>query len=309
MTDAADSDLTHRARPLPLVPVLSGVAVLAAGALLLPRFMPPVPLGTLVAAGAAAGLLFWLIALAAGLRNGPGWWTGASLALLVAGGALAGLNASRITHAGTAADASTFAELELTPEVTPILPRNPARGAISTAYAELVRADERDAREQSEQVGKLNLGTLNSPHLLTQAPAILSDCASIGTLETAAAKASIDRAARVAALERAITAATLSDDVEQGLALMVTRPQGATYALLDQEREMWRATQALCQLLAKRSWSNANGYFAFPVPADKAAFDSLNQRRVAVEGERKRLRDQIRARFEQGREKVRAALS
>jgi hypothetical protein len=296
-------------RPLPLIAVLLGLAMLASAALILPRVAPPLPLTTLVGAGAAAGLLFWLLALAAGLRRGPGWWTAASLALLIGGGALAGLNASRIGHAGTAADASTFAELELNPDATPILPSNPGRGAISTAYAALVRADERAVKVQNAEIAKFNLGTLNSPYLLSQAPAILSNCPSIGALASAAEKAGADRATRVAALARATQTANLADDVKQAIVLIVTPPEGAAEALLKQEREMWQATQSLCQLLAKRGWSNANGYFGFGSATDKAAFDALNQRRLAVEGERKRIRDGIRKRFEDGREKVRAALS
>jgi hypothetical protein len=310
MADANDFDTAHhRARPLPLVAVLLGVAVLAAAALILPRIAPAVPRMTLVGAGAAAGVIFWLLALAAGLRRGPGWWIAASLALLAGAGALAGINASRIGHAGTAADASSFAELELNPDGTPILPRNPGRGPISTAYAALVRADEAATQAQQAQLAKLNLGVLNSPYLLAQAPAILNNCQAIGGLETDAASASADRATRVAALARAVQAARLPDEVKDGIVMIVTPPDDAPAALLEQERESWQATQALCRLLAKRGWSNANGYFGFASAADKAAFDTLNQRRLAVEGERKRIRDGIRQRFEQGREKVRAALS
>jgi nucleotide-binding universal stress UspA family protein len=53
-------------------------------------------------------------------------------ALLIGSGALAGLNASRIGHADTSRDASMFAELELNPDGSPILPSNPTRGPIST---------------------------------------------------------------------------------------------------------------------------------------------------------------------------------
>lgn len=307
MTDDFETDAPRR--PLPLVPVLLGVAVLAAAALILPRFAPPLPLATLVGTGAAAGLVFWLLALVAGLRKGPGWWTAASLALLAGGGALAGFNASRITHAGTAADASTFAELELTPEAVPILPSNPARGPISAAYAALVRADEAAVKTQEAALAKLNLGTLNSPYLLAQSPAILRDCPAVGALATRAEQASIRRAERIAALSKTIETANLTSEVKQGIATLVTPPEGAAAALLHQEREMWQATEALCHMLAKRGWSNANGYFGFANPADKAAFDALNQRRMAVESERKRIRDGIRARFEAGREEVRAALS
>jgi hypothetical protein len=310
MTDTDQLDAAHRAGPpLPLLPVLLGVAVLAAAALILPRFAPPLTRMTLVGAGAAAGLVFWLVALAAGLRKGPGWWTAASLALLVAGGALAGLNAARITHAGGAADASTFAELELTPEATPILPSNPARGPISSAYVDLVRADEHAAKAQGAAIARLNLGALNSPYLLAQAPAILRDCESIGALVTAAEQADRQRAQRVAALSRAIDTAGLAAGIKQGIGTLATPPDGVAEALLGQERELWRATRALCELLARRGWTNANGYFGFASGADKAAFDALNQRRVEVEGERKRLRDAIKARFEAGREQVRAALS
>lgn len=309
MTDTDPLDAPHRTRPLPLVPVLLGVAVLAAAALILPSFAPPLPRMTLVGAGAAVGIVFWLLALAAGLRRGPGWWTAASLALLVAAGALAGLNAARITHAGGSHDASTFAELGLTPEATPILPSNPARGPISSAYVELVRADEAAARDQSAQLSKLNLGALNSPYLLDQAPAILRDCSAIGALATAAEQAGKQRAERIAALSATIEAARLSAEVKQGIATLATPPDGATEALIAQDRELWQATQSLCELLARRGWSNANGYFGFANPADKATFDALNQRRLKVEAERKRIRDATKARFEAGREQVRAALS
>ncbi|ODP37644.1 hypothetical protein [Sphingomonas turrisvirgatae] len=299
----------HRGPPLPLLGPLIGVAILSAAAIAVPRFAPPLSLGLLVGAGVAAGLVFWLVALATGLRRGPAWWTAASLALLLTAGALAGLNSARIARADTSVDASTFAELKLNPDGTAILPSSPARGPISAAYVELVRADEAAAKAWSAQVAKLNTGVLNSPYMLNQAPEILRDCAAIGTLESAARQASNARAARVARLEQAMAAATLPDPVKQGITMIVTPPAGATDALLRQEGEMWQATQALCELLAKRSWSNANGFFGFATGADKAAFDALNQRRVAVEAERKRIRDGITVRFEEGREKVRAALS
>ncbi len=302
-------DAAQARRPLPLVGVLLGVAILAAAALILPRFAPPLPLATLAGAGAAAGLVFWLLTLAGGLRRGPGWWVAASLLLLIGAGALAGLNAARIGHAGSSADASTFAELELNPDATPILPSNPGRGAISSRYAELVRADERTNKDRDARIAKLNLGTLNSPYLLSQAPAILRDCPSIGALETAARAAAADRAARVTALNHAVTSANFADDVKQGIATIVTPPDGAAEALLKQDGEMWQATQQLCELLAKRGWSNANGYFSFANGTDKAAFDALNKRRLAVEEARKRIRDGIRTRFEAGRETVRTALS
>lgn len=296
-------------RPLPLVAVLIGIAVLSAAAIVVPRFAPPLSLGLLVGVGAAVGLVFWLIALAAGLGKGPAWWMAASLALMVGAGALAGLNSARISHADTSADASTFAEVKLSPEGTPLLPSSPARGPLSTRYVALLRADEAAAQVQSQALAKLNTGVLNSPYMLNQAPEILRDCSRIGGLEAVARKASDDRAARVAGLADAVAAANLPDPVRQGISTMITPPDGAAQALMTQEREMWQATQALCELLAKRNWSNANGFFGFASGSDKAAFDALNQRRVAVEAERKRLRDAAKARFEAGREQVRAALS
>lgn len=306
MADVDTLGTAHR-RPLPLVGTLLGLAVLAAAALVLPHVAPPG--GMLVLAGAGAGFFLWLLALAAGLRRGPLWWTAVSLALLVVGGALAGYNAMRIGLADASRDASTFAELELTPEVTPILPSNPARGPLSTAYAELVRADERAARAQAANLANLNLGVLNSPYLLGQAPAVLDNCPAIGTLAETAARVSGARAERVTALAQAVESANLSSDIKQGIATLVAPPDGASEALLGQARELWQATQSLCDLLAKRTWSNANGYFAFTSAADKKAFDTLNQRRVAVESERKRVGDTMKARFEQGREQVRSALS
>lgn len=299
-----------RARPLPLIAVLLGVAVLAAAALILPEVAPPLPRASLIGAGAAAGLVFWLLAFAiGGLRRGPLWWIAAALALLIGSGALAGLNAARIGHAGTAADASTFAELELNPDGTPILPSSPVRGPISTGYVELVRADEAAVKARSAALAKLDLGTLNSPYLLARSPAILRDCTAIGTLEPAARQAGEARARRLTALEERVAAANLDDAVERGIVQIASVPPGAAEASLRQEAELWQATQSLCELLAKRSWSNANGYFGFANSADQAAFDALNQRRLAVEAEKKRIRDAIKARLETGREQVRAALS
>jgi hypothetical protein len=311
MTNATDDvdPALRRGRALPLLGVLLGGAVLATMPLIVPRVAPALPVMTLVGAGAAAGFVFWLLALLTGLRRGPGWWIAASLALLVAGGALAGYNAARIGHADGAADASTFAEVKLNPDATPILPSNPARGPVSTAYVEMVRADERDAKLQGERVAKLNPGVLNTPYTLTQAPGILRDCGAIDALGAAASDASARRQAREAALARQIASAQLDAAIRDGIAEMAALPDGAAQALLDHERAGWAATRELCELLAKRSWSNANGLFGFASRADKAAFDALNQRRVAIETERKQVRDRIKARFEAGRDKVRAALS
>jgi hypothetical protein len=308
MTDDLDPAL-RRGPALPLLGVLLGGAILAAMPLIVPRIAPALPAGTLVGAGAAAGFVFWLIALLTGLRRGPGWWIAGSLALLVAGGALAGYNAARIGHADGAADASTFAEVKLNPDATPILPSSPARGPISAAYVELVRADERDAKLHAERVAKLNPGVLNTPYTLAQAPGILRDCAAIESLSAAASDAAAARAAREAALLKLIRSAQLDAALGDGIAEMASLPDGAAQALLAHERDGWQATRALCDLLAKRSWTNANGFFGFASGADKAAFDALNQRRVAIETGRKQVRDSIKARFEAGRDKVRVALS
>lgn len=305
----SDDGVTAHGRPLPLMAVLCGGAVLAAVPLIVPRVAPALPVGTLIISGVIVGLGFWLIALFTGLRRGPGWWTAASGALLIAGGALAGYNAGRIGHADSAADASTFAELKLNPDGTPLLPSAPARGPVSAAYVELVRGDERAAKAQADRVAKLNPGVLNSPYTLSQAPGILADCQAIDALAARAPDAEAAHVLEVAALAQAIDTSKLESTLRQGITEMAIVADGDAAALSKHERDSWQATRDLCVLLAKRGWTNANGFFGFASSADKAAFDSINQRRVEIEGEREATRDRIRTRFEAGREKVRAALS
>lgn len=296
-------------RPLPLIGVLLGCAVLAAGAVIVPRVMPALPLSMLLGGGALAGAALWIVALLAGLRSGPFWWIVASLALLLVGGTVAGYGAGRIDHARMAGDASAFAELETNPDGTPILPGNPARGPISSAYVEMVRSDERDAKEDAARMGQLKLGTLNSPYLLAQAPALLSDCGAILNLEPATAKGGERRAQRSAALMKQIEESQFSSELKRGITMIASPLPGPADPLLAQDRAMLDATHKLCQLLARRTWSNANGLFGFGSGADRAAFDAIDARRRAVEGERTRIRREIKQRFEAGREIVRTALS
>ncbi len=309
MIDAGEADdSAGRGRPLPLIAVLIGGAVLAIGAVATPYFIAP-PLTTLAIGGALTGVALWIAALIAGLRSGPLWWIIISLALLVGGGALAGFGAFRIANADNAADASSFAELEFAPNGDVLLPSNPARGQASAAFAEAVRAGERDGKAYAARLSQLGVGVLNSPHLLAQAPGLLADCGSIGALEAQAAATAERQTTRLTTLGETIEAASLSPQIKGGVAAIVEAQAGATTALLTQERAMLAATQALCNLLARRSWSNDGGYFGFAGTADRAAFDAITQRRLAIEGERKRIRDAMKAQGEAGRDLVRDMLS
>jgi drug/metabolite transporter (DMT)-like permease len=52
-----------------LVALLGGCALLVVAAIVTPRLLPQLPMTTLLGAGAALGLLSWLVALPAGLRR------------------------------------------------------------------------------------------------------------------------------------------------------------------------------------------------------------------------------------------------
>lgn len=231
------------------------------------------------------------------------------MAFLVGGGALAGVGAHRISHAGTATDASSFAELEANPNGTPMLPRNPVRGPVSTSYVEVVRANEREAMEYASQMSQLNLGTLNSPYLLAQSPVLLRDCSAIPKLAAVSASLDSRRQARSNILLGKIEAAELPSEIRTGIGAIAAADRFVIEEWGPQEQTMLSATHALCTLLAKRSWSNDRGYFGFRNAADRTSFDAINARRRAVESERTRIRNQWKLRFEEGRDRVRQALS
>jgi hypothetical protein len=297
-----------RGVPWPVIWVLLGCAVLAAGALLVPQVAPGLSRIALIGGGAVAGVVLWLLALAGGLRRAPLFTMIGSLVLLAGGGALAGMGAARTGHAGTTVDASTFAELGTNPDGTVILPSQPARGAISAAYVAAVRADAAAAKDYGAKLAALNIGVLNSPYLLMQAPGILAKCGEIDALDGAAVAASAQRAERESALVKGAEESGLPDDIRRGIA-MIAAPLPEPDPLLAQERESLKATGELCRLLAKRGWSNAGGYFGFASAADRTAFDAIGQRRLTIEGERGKVQKARKAKIEEGRELVRGALS
>lgn len=300
---------TGPAGPSPaLIAVLAGCAALV-GAMLAAPLLDPLPLPTLLAAGAGAGLVVWIPGFVLAYRRAGIVWTLGALVLLVAAGALAGFGAHRRFTAQVRTDASSFAELELAANGEVTLPGGAAaRGPLSRLLVEQVRGSVEDARAFGEAMGRLDAGPLSSPYLLQQRPAVLGKCAEIGALKALAAENGRRRRARSAALASAIDAAALSPELKRGMTMMGT-PDGAADARLAADVEMLDASEAMCRLLARRSWYDADGYFAFRSAGDRAAFDALTRRGKAAAvgvGEAERA---ARERLTQGQEIVRDVLS
>lgn len=312
MTDDFDSEPRATALPFALLVILVGGAVLVAAMLLVPHLLARPALQMLLIGGAGAGLLLWLIGMVLGMRRSPLLWQLGAAIVLTLGGAAAGYGAHRQYHAQSARDASSFAEAELATDGTPELPRGAAdRGPVSRAYVEAIAETTQDAREYESALGGLGVGGLTSPYLLSQGPEVLERCDAIGALKPRLETLYARRRARIETLSDTIAAAPFADPVKQGIDIMANA--GATGesldAMLGQERARLESTEALCHLLARRSWRNDMGHFAFSNAADEAAFRRISGERRAGATARAEQERAAQARWREGQEKVRAALS
>jgi hypothetical protein len=155
-------------------------------------------------------------------------------------------------------------------------------------------------------MGKFNLGVLSSPYLLQQQPQVLSDCASISSLEQVARdhdKRARDRTAQfVAAIDRS----DLPVEAKPG-AREIAGADDAD-AMLAARIEIIRASRAQCELLARRTWQNASGYFGFTSRGDYTQFAATTKRLLDAAGETEALQRKAKDRRIAGREKVREVL-
>lgn len=292
----------------PLLIALIGCLALIIASAFAPALLPRLDLSTMMLAGAGAGLALWLLVLLAGSRTRQWLVVGGALLVLPAAGALAGLGAGRIHVARSAEDARTFAELDIAADGKPSVPAAAAaRGAASAAYLAAIREADQDDRAWREALVKLNLGVLSSPYLLQQAPQILSDCASISSLEQVAQDQGKRARARAARLVDAVDHSELPADTRPGARAVVTA--GDEAARLANRIELARASRAQCELLARRTWHNSGGYFGFASAGDHARFAATTKRVLAAAGETEALQRAAKAQRIAGREQVREALS
>lgn len=291
----------------PLLLALLGCLVLILAAAFAPALLPRLDLGTMVLAGIGAGLAWWLLVLLAGSRTRQWLVVGIALAALPAAGALAGFGAGRIYVARSAEDGRTFAELDIAADGKPSVPGAAAdRGTASAAYLAAIREADSDARAYADAMGKFNLGVLSSPYLLQQAPQILSDCASISSLEQIARDHGKRARERMTRLADAVDRSELPVAAKPGARAVVTA--GDEDALLANRIEIIRASRAQCELLARRTWHNAAGYFGFASGGDRTQYAAATKRLLDAAGETEALQRKAKDQRTAGREQVREAL-
>ncbi|HSX54558.1 MAG TPA: hypothetical protein VLG14_04595 [Sphingomonas sp.] len=291
----------------PLLLALSGCLALILGAAFAPKLLPRLDLWAMVLAGAGAGLALWLLVLLAGSRTRQWLVVGIALLALPVTGALAGLGAGRIYVARASIDAQTFAEVDVAADGKPSVPGAAAeRGVASAAYLAAIREADQDERAYAEAMGKFNLGALSSPYLLQQQPQVLADCASISGLEKVAQDHSKRGRERTARLAAAVDRSELPVETKPGARKIVTA--GDADAMLATRIEIIRASRAQCELLARRSWHNAAGYFGFANGGDRAQFTKTTGRLLEAAGEIEALQRAAKDQRIAGREAVREAL-
>ncbi|WP_448662423.1 hypothetical protein ACG3SL_17410 [Sphingomonas sp. CJ20] len=296
----------------PVLAILGGNAVLVLAAVAAPLLAAPRPMAALVLGGGGLGLALWLVGLVVTVRYASLAWKLGSLVLLIAAGAGAGLIAHAQYQTRARADASSFAEIEFAPNGAPLMPADAsARGPVSARFVQSLKADLADQRAFADAMGAFGLGALNSPYLLQQDPRAIQHCAGLDAIKDLARKQSARRGTDAAALRAAIAAATLPPRARQGMLQIAaaTNPDPATDTLLANQIAMLDASGELCALLARRSWFNAGGYFGFNSPADRAQFQAIGARRLALAAEMARAERAVRARMEEGRTLVRDQLS
>lgn len=291
----------------PLLLALIGCLALILAAAFTPRLLPRLDLGTMVLAGIGAGLAWWLLVLLVAGRTRQWLVAGIALVVLPATGALAGFGAGRIYVARSAEDGRTFAELDIAADGKPSVPGAAAeRGVASAAYLAAIREADKDLRDYADAMGKFNLGVLSSPYLLQQAPQVLSDCASISTLEKVAQDQSKRAHDRKARLIEAVDGSELPAGAKPGARAIVTA--GDEDAMLASRIEIIRASRAQCELLARRTWHNAAGYFGFSNGGDRAQFGATTKRLLEAAGKTEALQRVAKDQRTAGREQVREAL-
>ncbi|HEY0623252.1 hypothetical protein [Sphingomonas sp.] len=289
-----------------LVALLSCLALILAAAFA-PKLLPRLDLRTMVLAGAGTGLALWLLVLLAGSRTRQWLVVGGALLVLPLTGALAGLGAGRIYVARASIDAQTFAEVDLAADGKPSVPGAAEhRGVASAAYLAAIREADADERAYAEAMGKFNLGVLSSPYLLQQAPQVLADCASISSLERVAQDHGSRARARAARLVAAIDRSELPAETRPGARKIVTA--GDADAMLANRIEIIRASRAQCELLARRTWHNAAGYFGFSSGGDRGRFGETTRRLLEAAGDAEALQRAAKDQRIAGREAVREAL-
>lgn len=290
-----------------LVALLACLALILAAAFA-PKLLPRLDLWTMVLAGMGAGFALWLLVLLAGSRTRQWLVVGAALLALPVTGALAGLGAGRIYVARASIDAQTFAEVDVAADGKPSVPGAAEdRGVASAAYLAAIREADQDDRAYAEAMGKFNLGVLSSPYLLQQAPQILADCAAISNLERVAQDQARRARARTAQLVAAIDRSELPAETRPGARKIVTA--GDAQAMLATRIEIIRASRAQCELLARRTWHNAAGYFGFAGGGDRARFGVTTKRLLDAAGETEALQRAAKDQRIAGREEVREALT
>lgn len=291
----------------PLLLTLLGCLALILAAAFAPKLLPRLDLWTMVLAGAGAGLALWLLVLLAGSRTRQWLVVGVALLVLPAAGALAGLGAGRIFVARASIDAQTFAEVDVAADGKPSVPGAAAdRGVASAAYLAAIREADQDERAYADAMAKFNLGVLSSPYLLQQAPQVLSDCAAISSLEKVAQDQSKRALERTTRLVAAVDRSELPAATKPGARKIVTA--GDVNAMLATRIEIIRASRAQCELLARRTWHNASGYFGFASGGDRAQFAGTTARLVEAAGEFEDLQRAAKGQRIAGREAVREAL-
>lgn len=309
MSDEFEDEGTRRSALLgwPLLIALLSCLALILAAALAPQLLPRLDFWTMVLGGAGVGLALWLLVLAAGGRTRQWLVVVGALVVLPLTGALAGAGAGRIHVARASIDARTFAEVDIAADGRPSVPGAAAeRGVASAAFLVSIRETEKDLRAYAEAMGKFNLGILSSPYLLQQAPQILTDCASISSLEPVARDHDKRARERVAQLVAAVDRSDLPAETKPGARDIVAA--GDADAMLAVRIEIIRASRAQCELLARRTWHNASGYFGFSRPGDRAQFTATTARLLEAAGETEALLRKAKDERIAGREKVREVL-
>lgn len=292
----------------PLIATLAGGAVLVLAALLGPRFASPLPLPALLIGGAASGLVLWLIGFLITTRHANLVWKFGSLVLLIGAGAGAAMVAHGQFQTRSRADASSFAEIDLAPDGSVMLPQGiSGRGPVSALYAEAVQAETADKRAFSDALARFGAPSLNSPYLLAQNPKPIQDCAALDNVRALAVAQSAKRLDRRATLARAVGSASLPVAAKQGIGQIVG--DAKSDPILANQQALLDETAQLCTLLARKTWFNADAYFGFHSGGDMAAFKAIGVKRVALSAEADAIDRAARARILAGREQVRDALS
>ncbi|MCW3834978.1 hypothetical protein ACFQ1E_02045 [Sphingomonas canadensis] len=307
MTDELDSE--HAPMDLrPLLVTLLGIALLVGLAILAPIAFPRLTLPLLVAASAGLGLVFWGAGYLFAIRHAPLKWKLGSLAALVGAGALAGLAADRLYHAGASTDASSFAEAEVSPGGTINMPRGATgRGPVSKRFVAFQEEAAAAQRDYGKALGKLQFASLTNPYALEEDPAVLENCGAIAAFKPKADEYAAKTRERIAAMTQAIAASNFTEALKQGATKMAVVP-GFDDGAAARDAELLATGEALCRLLAKRSWRNIGGYFAFS-GGDGAEYRKLMDRLVGVAGAARKAQMASYDRIVEGQEQVRDALA